>query len=271
MNELKFRKILVLSLAVIFVAIGAGNVTAYGSTADLNVELRGQNNPYVYSPYQYRVKVRNNGTVNAQNVKVTVDFTLTDTSPTQHILGRLTYTDSRCQEVNNKLECDIGRVKAGKGKNVKFTFVFPVSTKTIEMTASATTDTPESSTSNNADTKTPNFRYISNSITSADVINYHCTGQNLTAFYECGLFPTSTTSHPTRLESNGTITFQVPGYSGSWYQPTAKELHFNYVATNSNTVVAEFKGYAISPTCFEGLTTFPTNSNYVSPYRVCIQ
>lgn len=269
MNELKFKKLSVLSMVLMLLAIGVGNVFANNSTADLAVELRGRNNPFVYSPYQYRVKVRNNGTVNAENVKVVVDFTLTDTSPTKHILGRLTFTDSRCQEVDNKLECDIGRVKAGKRKNVKFDFVFPVSTKTLEFNASATTDTPESTTGNNSATKTPNFRYLSNSITSGDVINYHCTGQGLTSFYECVLTPTSTSSHPTRLEPNGTVTFNVPGFTGAWDQPTPEQLHFTYSANNN--VVAEFNGYAVSPTCFEGLTNFFPNNGYVSPYKVCIQ
>jgi hypothetical protein len=268
MKKYMFRNTIGLSMLVVFMALGIGEVFANNANADLEVEIRGRNNPFVYSPYQYRVQVRNNGTVDAQNVRVAVDFTLTDTSPTQQVLGRLTFTDNRCQFVSNILECDIGRVKAGRGKNVKFDFVFPVSTKTIEFLASVTTDTPEITTNNNSATKSPNFRYLSNSITSADVINYHCTGQNLTSFYECTISPTSTTSHPTRLESNGTITFNVPGYTGSWYQPTASELHFTYSA--NNTVVADFKGYAISATCFEGLTTFP-NSNYVSPYRVCIQ
>lgn len=268
MNELKFRKLLVWSLAFMFFALGVTETSANNATTDLEVEIRGRSNPFVYSPYQYRVKTRNITGTDAQNVKVVVEFPLTETSPTTHILGRMTFTDSRCQLVANKLECSIGKVKANKTKTVKFNFVFPVSTKTLELKASAMTDTPEITTNNNSDTKTPNFRYLSNSITSADVINYHCTGQNLTSFYECVLSPSSTTSHPTRLESNGTITFNVQGFTGSWYQPTAKQLSFTYSANNA--VVAEFNGYAVSATCFEGLTTFP-NSNYVSPYKVCVQ
>lgn len=262
-----FKQNYVLLSVLVCLILATGTVFGSSNSPDLSVDFRGQNSPFVYSPYTYRVRVDNIGTAKAFNVNLVVDLPLTDTSPSQDILGKLSGVDSKCQVVSNRLECDLRNIKPGKGKTVRFNFEFPVSTKTLEMKATASTAN-DSNPANNEDTKTPNFRYPNNVISSGTILNSHCTGQNLTSYFECELFPSSLSSHSVILEGNGMITFTQPGYSGTWYQPTSKQLHFEY--SDGTNTVAEFNGFATSATCFEGLTTFP-NSNYVSPYKVCIQ
>jgi hypothetical protein len=103
-----------------------------------------------------------------------------------------------------------------------------------------------------------------------DLHNEHCTGTSLASFYECTLYPSSISSHDITLESDGTISFDgdPPDYTGAWSSSPDDQLSFTY--SYDGTVVAEFEGYGVSSSCFEGLTTFP-GSSYVAPYEVCVQ
>ena len=100
--------------------------------------------------------------------------------------------------------------------------------------------------------------------------NRHCTGQGLTSFFECLLFPSSISFHDVEFLSGGEIAIpNEPDYGGSWSQPDGHTLEVTYVDLISNTVVAEFVGYGTNASCFEGITTFP-GSAYISPYEVCL-
>lgn len=261
-------KLAVTALTLLFTAVLTSSISAAPSAPDLEVQMLGTNNAWVYSPYVYRARVSNTGSADAQNVSLTIDLPLTDTSPTRHILGNLSGVDSNCQVVSNKLECSLGKIKAGKQKTVRFTFELPVSTKTLSFTGTSAT-AGDANPANNSATKTPGIRFPNNSISSANILNSHCTGQGLTSYFECSLFPSSLNTHEASLDQGGLISFAFPGYSGVWSQPTSKELHMTYY--ENGTTVLEFEGYAVSATCFEGLSTFPQNSQWVSPYRVCVQ
>lgn len=97
---------------------------------------------------------------------------------------------------------------------------------------------------------------------------FHCTGQNLTSFFECQLYPSSITMHETILEVGGTIQFigQPAQYGGTWSQPSPEHLSMTY--TDTGVPVAHFEGDATTTGCFEGITTFP-GSSWVSAYLVC--
>ncbi len=75
----------------------------------------------------------------------------------------------------------------------------------------------------------------------------------------------------TTMNSNGSIGFTEPGYTGTWSQNGAKTtLHFEYFDVSGKVV--EFNGFAINGSnCFDGMTNFFPASAYVSPYHVCIQ
>lgn len=267
MKKHRYARWVLLCLTMAFATFTA---TAAPPSADLSVEVLGPNDSFVYTPYVYSVRVSNIGNRRAQNVNLNVDLPLTATSPQVHVLGRISSIDSNCQLVNNRLECDLGRIRKGKQKTIEFTYVLPVTTRTLSFAANVTANS-DSNPNNNSDTKVLNPKYQDNVILAPQAVtNFHCTGSpSLTSFYECEVTPTSVTNHPTTFNANGSISFAVPGYGGTWFQPTPKELKFSYEA--NNTTILEFHGYAISSTCFDGLSTFPTNPNYVSPYRVCFQ
>ncbi len=271
MKIFNLKSFIVWSFLFVFVVAGSENLFASSNEADLETEFLGRQRPFVYNPYRYRVRVTNNGTVRADDVTISIDMPITDTSPNQFIMGTVTDLDSRCQIISNKIECNIGRIKPGKRKAIRFNFEFPVSSKSLAMTATATTSTNESNLTDNSATKSPQFKYVQNVVSGGNYLISFCGGTNLTAFFECTLFPSSIQSLAATLNSNGTVSYtNYPNLTGSWYQPSSKKLVFDtYDGSNQLNV---FEGYAVNANCFEGITTYPNSTNgFVAPTRICIQ
>lgn len=266
------KNVVAISFIFAFMAIGATTIFAQPNLRVL--PWQGSSTPLVESTYQYTSRVRNIGNQNADNVKVVVDFPLTNTSPSRFILGKLAGLQTGCSKIANKLECNVGTLLPNQTKSIAFTFEFQVSTTTPTFTSTATTTTAgEINPNNNSASISPARRYANNPLTTANVLVTSCTGTNLTSFYECELYPSSQQSFSMTLNLDKSITVPIaPTYTGMWDQlalPTDQTLHFTI--GDSNTVEAEFNGFAVSSTCFEGITTFPGNSNYNSAYRVCEQ
>lgn len=271
MKKHVYTRITALSFLLIFFAFSANAASAAPQPPNLQVQLQGPASAFVNSPYIYTVNVKNIGGSTAAGVKVIVDFPLTDTSPTTHILGLLSGIDNRCQVVANKLQCDLDSIMKNRNKPFTFNFALPVSTKVLELKATGSTTTPgEVNQANNTATIVPSLSYLSNQLSSANVLVSHCTGQGLTSYFECELFQSSISNFTMTLNTGGTMTLPAPGYTGQWDQLSSpQQLHF--IITDGNGFTAEFNGYATGPTCFEGMTTFIPNNNYISPYKVCVQ
>lgn len=95
----------------------------------------------------------------------------------------------------------------------------------------------------------------------------HCTGTNLTAYYECTLFPSSISSHEHIFEDGGIVSLSSVydhGYAGAW-SVSDEWLYFEY--TYYGAVEATFIGRGVTANLWEGLTDF--GSAYVAPYSVC--
>lgn len=237
--------------------------------ADLGVTLQAPSSVMINTDTIYTATVKNFGPHTAQAATLTVEFPLTNTSPSVHILGTVSGLDTGCSIVANKLVCALGSIQKNKTKVITYTYKAPVSTKTLEMKAIAGSSTNDPNSSNNTVAFVPNLTYPALPIVSASVLNSHCTGTNLSAYFECTLFPSSISTHTVTLNSDTTITFTEPGYTGSWSQSSTSQLHFEYFDVGGK--VAEFNGYAIDGSCFDGITTFFPPSTYMSAYRVCIQ
>lgn len=260
-----------LSMSIGSVAFVAATSVAFAApSADLSVSISAPSSVAISTPTTYTVTVTNLGPSTATNVQSLVTFPLTSTSPQVYILGNVSESETRCSIVNRQLTCSLGSLKKNKSTSFSYSYTAPVSTKTLQMTASATSDLPDLVSGNSTASVVPTLVYPSRPITSATVSNSHCTGTNLSAYFECLLFPSSISSHTTTLEADNTITFTEPGYTGNWSQNTAKTtLFFEYFDGTSK--VAEFNGFAINGSnCFDGMTTFFPASTYVSPYRVCL-
>jgi hypothetical protein len=264
--------ITVLVYLTVMILVGAGAASASPPPPNLRVLLSGPSSVQVYSPYLFAVNVKNIGGSTAVAVRVIVDLPETATSPQKYVLGTVSGIDPRCQLVSRKLNCLLGDLtKSGTGQTKEFTFnlALPVSTRSLQIKATASTTTaPEADPLNNAATLTPTPAYASNQLASATVLVSRCTGTGLSSFFECALFPDSQTHLVWSLNVDLTITYNGR-FIGTWDQfASPQQLHFVLTGGSSS---AEFSGFASSNTCFEGLTTFTPQSNYVSPYKVCVQ
>jgi Domain of unknown function DUF11 len=250
------------------------SVALAAPSADLRVDITGPSSVAISTPTTYTISVKNHGPSTAEGVKITVAFPLTNTSPTVHILGTVSGLVPGCSIVSNTLSCNVGQLKKNKTAAFTYSYTAPVSTKVLQMTAVASSTVADPAPANNTKSLVPNLTYPTRPITSAAVTNSHCTGQTLTSYFECLLYPSSISSHNTTLNADLSVTFTEPGYTGTWSQNAAKTtLKFEYFeATGSgSTKVLEFNGFAINgANCFDGLSTFFPASPYVSPYRVCL-
>ncbi len=278
MKNLVSRSIFALSLMSAIVVFGSISAVAAPPAPNLSVlAWQGSATPTVESPYQYSTRVRNIGNQTAQGVTLTVTFPLTNTSPNKYILGKLSSVQTSggtCSVVANKIQCNFGNLSQNQTRTVTFTFEFQVaSTLPTMQTTVASTSTNEKDPYNNYLAFTPSLQYPDNIVTAGDYLVTSCTGRGLTSFYECEQFPSSQQSFTASFDLGGTISIpQEPAYNGFWDQnslPLNKTLHFTIMY--GSVTEAEFNGFAVSSTCFEGLTTFPGNTTYNSAYRVCRQ
>ncbi|HNC98462.1 MAG TPA: hypothetical protein PLA94_07285 [Myxococcota bacterium] len=217
----------------------------------------------------YTVKVSNIGNMNASSVSVSIQLPVTHTSPQVYVMGTLGAYSSTCAQSGTKLNCNLGTINKNTNKTVTFSLALPQNSVALGFSASATTTSAENSIANNSATATANVSYSSYALTGTQVAvtNDHCTGTNLTSYYECTLFPSSISSHNAVLEADGTVTIPgYPDYYGYWGQDTNDHLWFEYWAYGA--LEASFEGNGVPGNCFDGLTTFP-GSSYVSPYEVC--
>jgi hypothetical protein len=240
-------------------------------TADLQVSLTGPANAPISVASTYTVQVKNLGAATANGNTVVIEFPLTNTSPSVSILGTVSGLNTNCSLANNKVTCQVPSLKKGKTANVTFSYTPPVSTKVLELKAVGATATGENITANNTARLVPSLSYPSRPLTSGTMLNSHCTGQALTSYFECLLYPSSIATHTVDFTASGTIAFSDPAYTGTWSQTSGvSQLHFEYFENGDK--VLEFNGRAINgANCFDGLSQIFPTGNYVSPYRVCVQ
>ncbi|CAN5417127.1 hypothetical protein BH10ACI3_BH10ACI3_10410 [soil metagenome] len=277
MKNTSFRSIAALSLFTLLATFGT---TAAMAAQAPNLEVQawqGQASPLVESAYQYSTRVKNIGNQTAQAVTITVEFPLTNTSPTKYILGKLTgvsASSGTCSTAGNKITCNIGSLIKNQTKYVTFAFEFQVATTAPTFKATAMTSSiNEVNAANNTRSFTPTVTYPDNVISSGTFLVSSCTGRGLTSFYECELSPSSIqTRLSLDLNLGGTlIVTGEPSYFGFWDQNTLlnKSLHFTIDGGTGTEV--DFNGFASNANCFKGITTFPQNPTYNSAYRVCRQ
>jgi hypothetical protein len=259
-----------MTLAVLSTTSAEAGRRGGGGSPDLQVTLSAPATVDVDTANTLSVLVDNNGNGNANNTTLVIQLPETATSPTVHVLGDLSNIDSRCVQVGTTLECALGRIKKGKSTTVDFDFAAPWADIVLDIDAIASTS-GESNAADNSDGISLDVVYVDQLISGpAGVVNRHCTGSGLTAFYECELYPSSIAGHDILLESDGTITFApgISGYTGTWWQDTDDHLHFEYEAGGSTRVI--FDGNGVGGDCFEGITDFP-GTGYNAGYQVCFR
>lgn len=241
--------------------------------ADMSITLLGPATHPIATSAAYTITIKNNGPVTAKGINVEVTFPLTNTSPAVSILGTVTGVTSPCVIQSNKMKCTIASLNKNTSTSFNYQYNAPVSTKTLAMNAVVTTTiTSDNNTGNNSASIVPNLTYPARPIVSGNVSNSHCTGTNLTSYFECALYPSSIQTHTTVFNADNSITFTEPGYTGQWQHPggDTTKLRFEYFDGSSAKEI-EFNGRSINGSnCFDGLTQFFPATTYVSPYHVCI-
>ena len=215
----------------------------------------------VYENARWFVAVDNVGDRHARDVALTIDLPATHTSPVVEVLGVLGAIDADCSASGLQIQCDLGRIRAGRSAEVYFNIELPYAVLDIDVAATA-------STAGSADTDVVTAALLTESVlwsAPAPQTIEHCTGTDLQSFFECELYPSSITSHTHTLNADGSIALP-PGYTGAWWSTGADHLAFEYAYAGD--VVMSFEGAGVSADCWEGQATFP-GSSYVSMYRVC--
>ena len=251
-------------------AILAAGAPAFAQ-ANLSVTVNQPAGVHVYETGTWTATVYNAGPKTATNYSIVIDLPITNTSPTYGVMGVLgaaSVPGGTCSPVGTTLVCTVPSLKRSKSAVVSFDLMLPQASEPLEVSATVSSTTSDPNLANNTATVAASLAHYDVPITGPqDVLNQHCTGTGLTSFFECTCFPGSISSHEITLEADGTVTIAAePDYTGIWWQ--TDDQHLSVVYTYFGDVVAEFDGASTSPTCFEGLTTFP-DSAYVSPYEVC--
>lgn len=239
------------------------------AAGDITTEISQPASVHVYESGTWTVTVRNIGNQTVSNIVLNIDLPETHTSPQVYLMGTLGSYSSNCSRVGNNLSCNIGTLKRYKSTTVSFALALPEADEDLVINTSFTSSA-QSPTSNDNDSHVAVLDNYDVSF-SGDyaVTNSHCTGTSLTSYLECTYFPSSISTHNSIHHADGTISFpDYPDYSGSWSSDTPDHLVFT-ILDDLGAVAAEFEGWGVSSSCWEGITTFPL-STYISPYHVCV-
>jgi len=242
------------------------------AASDLIVTITPPASPAVYQNASYNVRVNNIGNQNAANVTVTIASPTTGSSPTNTVLGLVGTRSTGCNLSGTNIVSSLGTINKTKNKSVFFDIALPYGSAPIVFTATAATTSNENSYTNNSASHTASLTYATATVDTSNgpvtVVNSHCSGTNITSWFICTLFPSSIASHTALYAGDGTLTFpgEDPGLTGTWSQPNATTLVFDYFEYGDH--VASFFGRGVPGGCFEGVTAF-IGSTYSAGYEVC--
>jgi uncharacterized repeat protein (TIGR01451 family) len=219
----------------------------------------------------YGVTVTNTGNRHAYGVTLSIALPRTHTSPQVFIMGNLANVDPRCSLSAQTLTCNLGQVnKNGGATTVTFDLKLPYSTAPLAFTFTANPIAGDSNAGNNTLPYTASPALYDNPIAGPVSLQHdHCTGQGLTSYFECTLFPSSITGFAATYNSDHTVTIPgEPTFSGTWTQVGGDD-RLQVTFADGGTPVATLDARGVDNGCFEGPMTFIPASPYLAMYRVC--
>jgi hypothetical protein len=226
---------------------------------------------HVYQSAQTTVTVSNVGQKDAAGVSLTIQLPETSTSPSVHIMGTLGVYSPSCTRAGTRLVCSLGTIVKGTARSVVYDIALPFSTEPLLVTASATTTTAETNLGNNSATADASpLTYDTPVNAPLAMTNSHCTGQQLTSFFECALYPSSITSFDSVLNPDQTVSIvdAPPDTYGIWALVEPDHLQVDYYDPSGG--IGSLDAWGTGGGCFEGPMVFP-DSDYVAIYEVCPQ
>ena len=262
------------SLLITTTSASAAPPSNNNNKADVTVSITVPTNINVMAAREYSVVVSNTGNRDASDVRLTITLPKTNTRPTVHILGTRGAFDGRCTKTGTNLVCLLDTIRKDRSTTARFTIALPESAAPLVIGAAVTTASDERSDTNNTASATVSLVHPNTPITIGKTsVNQHCTGTNLTSFFECTLYPSSISSHSIQFLTGGALALvspTSPTFTGTWSQAAGtNRLTLEYF--DSGSLEARFTGWAVGGNCFEGVTTFFPTSAYSAVYRVCVQ
>ncbi len=261
-------------MSIVVLGMASAAHAAPPAIADLKVEINAPATVAISQATGYSVTVTNLGGQSSGAITARINFPQTNTSPQVFALGTVSVLDTRCSVINRGVTCNLAGLRRNASTTFQYNYTAPVSTKVLQMTASVSSSTTDPVASNNSASVVPNLVYPVRAISSSAITSRMCTGTLLTSFFECERFPSSISSFAATLNADQSIDFGQADYTGRWSQNanrTSLRMEFFQDSGSGPVKVSEFNGMAINgKNCFHGLTQHLSNSNYVSPYEVCL-
>lgn len=228
----------------------------------------------VYDVAHYDVRITNTGNRNSGAVNVAIQLPKTNTSPTVTVMGTVSGITGGCSLSGTRILCSI---PAGIARNqtaqVGFDIRLPYSTNPLTFRADVTTNNDGNLANNTSTTTASQTNWTVPAPTATTLVtNSHCSGTNLSSFFECALYPSSISTHqvnfvPTSATA-GTIDFSPVGAQGTYsgtYAVNGSQLTFVYL--QNGQPYGTFSGQGTAANCWEGIMNFPTN---MAVYKVCL-
>ena len=266
----------VCSLAALALASGAlagstGASRASASAPDLVTTIAQPSGVSVYQSGHWLVTVGNRTSRNANGVVLTIQLPRTANSPTQYVLGTLGALSSGCARSGLAIVCQIGTVTRNNPVTVWFDITLPYSTNPIVFSADAPVTNDQNPADNRASATAALATYAVSFAAPRTFLKTSCTGTGtLSSFIEC--VPGSTQNFTGQLLAGTTSTsgpVTTPGGGGTW---TLAGTQLTLAFTDDlGALAATFVGQGVGASCWEGKTTFPSTTQYVAIYRVCLQ
>jgi hypothetical protein len=240
--------------------------------SDLAPVITTSGSTLVDTPTHYEVRIQNTGSRASGTTNVYIQLPKTATSPTVFVMGTLGPIPSGCTKTGTRLICSI---PAGVPRNsvsapIGFDLTLPYSANPIALRVDVDANNELNYSNNNATSiATQTYQLVSPPTVDFAVTNRHCTGINLSSYFECIVSPGSVSSHPATFLATGGIDLGNPSYGGSW-AVSGTRLTFNY--TDAGQPFGSFVGQGVSvgaagQNCWDGRLTAGTSATVM--YRVC--
>ena len=272
----KLLSVLLPLLAVPSVVVPSA-ASAAPNAPDLVAAVVASGSTLVNTATHIDVRLTNIGNRDASAVTIAIQLPKTNTSPGVYVMGTLSNVPTFCPRTGTRLLCTLSQPvrRNGGTATVGFDLAMPVSTAPLSIRVDANTSNDRNLANNSADfTAVQTYYSPAVQLGGAAVTNSHCTGTNLTSYFECELFPGSLQSHLATLvvggPNAGTIDLsangpEAAGMGGTW-SVTGSQLTMQY--TDGATPIGNFVGQGSTPNCWDGKMSFVPSGE--SMYRVCL-
>jgi hypothetical protein len=248
------------------------SIATAASGSDLAPIITTSGSTLVGTPTHYDVRIQNTGNRTSNNTTISIQLPKTNTSPTTFVMGTLGPVPTGCTKTGTRLLCSIptGVPRNSVSAPIGFDLTLPYSANPISLRVDVDANNETNYANNNTSSiATQTYQIVTPPTNDFAVTNRHCTGTNLSSYFECIVSPGSVSSHPATFLATGAIDLGSPDYGGSWVV-NGTQLTFSY--TELGQPFGSFVGQGVSvgaagQNCWDGRLTTGSSSTVI--YRVC--